>query len=95
MAGEVDTVEGGTAPSEPPPPSRYTDAAGQRFVPVPLFGTHDDQTRLAAVLLLQLDRSEHAASERELQTRIASHLLAHGDVIGAPVPDVRTQSEHE
>ncbi|HMI89955.1 MAG TPA: hypothetical protein VK509_01265, partial [Polyangiales bacterium] len=75
--GELTTDECQALSAEPPA-SRHVDADGRRFAPVPLFARDAGATRLAAVLAVHLERAEHSASARELATKIASQLIAHG-----------------
>ena len=83
---------GGADVPESSAPSRYADGEGRRFAAIALFGTHGAEKRLCSVLLMHLEHGAHAACERELQERIASHLLEHGDVSGVVVAEVATRS---
>ena len=56
-----------------------------------LFARSETECRLAAVLVMRLERASPPRSDRELGTRIANHLLDHGDVEGIVLQEVRTR----
>jgi hypothetical protein len=69
---------------------RYTDTEGHDLDPVFLIATRDQQSEIAAVLVLRLPAGSRSASSRMnvpvgLMRELARELLEHGDVGGMPI----------
>jgi len=71
---------------------RYTDARGRIFEPLFLVRKNAGEQRLAAVLIFQAGRDTRRRPGLELQEELADQLLTHGDVSGAALPSVATQT---
>ena len=81
-SGEETGESSGPTPSPLIAP-QYTDAEGRRFRAVMLVGEHQEQPRIAAVLVLQATGNDHRAPPRYVSFEIANRLLEQGDVTGA------------
>jgi hypothetical protein len=71
---------------------RYTDARGRTFEPMFLVKRDGVEQRLAAVLIFHSSRDTRRRPGLELQEELADQLLSHGDVTGAPLVAVTTQT---
>jgi tetratricopeptide (TPR) repeat protein len=71
---------------------RYTDARGRIFEPLFLVRREASEQRLAAVLIFHAGRDTRRRPGLELQEELADQLLTHGDVTGAQLPSIATQT---
>jgi hypothetical protein len=71
---------------------RYADSRGRMFEPLFLVRHEGTEQRLAAVLIFHTARDTRRRPGVELQEELAAQLLSHGDVTGAVLCNIATQT---